>query len=161
VNRLQDEVISGGRPQELAQNRTNNLLAKFLSARYGTSNSDGWGELPPRFQSVDEWLEGFLGSPVSAADASVTPAQKEGLAKALGLNASAEATVRWHLSPLASRLPTELAQCLDLTLDWHALLWLVGGLVGWLVARFALVGSGGETFSHRRLQPHRPAGQSR
>ena len=41
----------------------------------------------------NEWLYGYLGSPVSAADASVTRPQKEGLAKALGLHASAEAMV--------------------------------------------------------------------
>jgi hypothetical protein len=50
-HRLQDEVISGGRPQELAQNRTNDLVAKVLAARYGTDSSD-WGPLPPNFASV-------------------------------------------------------------------------------------------------------------
>ena len=50
-HRLQDEVISGGRPQELAQNRTNDLVAKFLGGRYGTDPAD-WGPLPPNFASV-------------------------------------------------------------------------------------------------------------
>ena len=50
-HRLQDEVISGGRPQELAQNRTNDLVAKFLGGRYGTDPAE-WGPLPPNFASV-------------------------------------------------------------------------------------------------------------
>ena len=50
-HRLQDEVISGGHPQELAQNRTNDLVVKFLCARYGSEPSD-WGGLPPNFASV-------------------------------------------------------------------------------------------------------------
>lgn len=100
VRRMQDEVISGGRPLDLSQNRTNDLLRKFLTSRYGTGAVD-WGALPSKYPSADAWIDGWLGAPVSAADG--TSVQKDALIKALGLKAPAEAVRRMeaHLVSVA------------------------------------------------------------
>jgi pimeloyl-ACP methyl ester carboxylesterase len=94
VRRMQDEVISGGRPQDLSQNRTNDLLRKFLVCRYGAAD---WGALPSTYPTPDAWIDGWLGAPVSAADG--TSVQKDALIKALKLKASTEAVVRPQLPP--------------------------------------------------------------